>query len=520
MKKLRYIAYVRKSTEDEEKQVLSLEAQKNKIREMFKDLLIVDVLEESKSAFEPNKRPVFQHIVNMLDAGEIDGIVAWHPDRLSRNEVDASTITWRIRQGIIKNLKFASFSFDNSPEGLMMLQMTMSQSQYFSAKLSKDVKRGNEAKRKKGGLTGLAPEGYINNRVDKTIKIDPERFPLIRQAFDMYLTGENGVQTVLRFLNDTCKYKNKRGGSISRTTLYHIFSNVRYAGWIPETYDSEIYYKADFPAMITIQEYDQVQLLLGRKGKPKLTARKQFALRGLVHCGECGCAITAEDKVRTYKSSKTKAYIYYHCTRKRPCSQKNFISQDKLYDQVNNLLDSYELIPELYEWGMQALKEMADNEITQRNTIQALHSGAITKVQNKLDKLLDMATSGLIDDKTYINKSEALKAELKAFHEEQGDTAYRVENWYSFTAKTIETLTNANSKFVSGDLADKKDILLAIGQNPLLLDGKLTITPNEWMVPIGNVAKQLRVDIEKVRTLPQQGRNDALEAIRLKWYTR
>jgi len=79
-------------------------------------------------------------------------------------------------------------------------------------------------------------------------------------------------------------------------------------------------------------------------------------------------------------------------------------------------------------------------------------------------------------------------------------------------------LTNANSKFVSGDLADKKDILLAIGQNPLLLDGKLTITPNEWMVPIGNVTKQLRVDIEKVRTLPQQGRNESLEAIRLKWY--
>src|SRR5579859_2067373 len=109
---LRYLGYVRKSTEDQEKQALSIDAQKDKIRERFPDLTVIDIFEESKSAFEPGKRVVFQEVLDRLDAGEVDGIIAWHPDRLSRNEVDASALTWRIRKGTLKDLKFANYTFE------------------------------------------------------------------------------------------------------------------------------------------------------------------------------------------------------------------------------------------------------------------------------------------------------------------------------------------------------------------------------------------------------------------------
>lgn len=198
MKQLKYAAYLRKSSEDEERQVLSIEAQRAKSQERFGDLSIVTWLEESKSAFEPDKRPEFEKLLQMLDSGKIDGIVAWHPDRLSRNSVDAGAISHRITRGVIKDLKFASFAFDNSPEGIMMLQMTMSQSQYFSAKLSKDIRRGNEAKRRLGGITGPAMEGYLNDRLKKTIYKDPVRFPLLRQAFDLFLTAEYSVPHILQ----------------------------------------------------------------------------------------------------------------------------------------------------------------------------------------------------------------------------------------------------------------------------------------------------------------------------------
>ena len=524
---LRYAVYVRKSTEDSEKQVLSISAQKDKILERYGDLNIVSTYEESKSAFEPYKRPILQEILDRLDKGEIDGIIAWHPDRLSRNEVDASAITWRIRQGKIKDLKFANASYENSPEGIMMLQMTMSQSQYFSSKLSKDIRRGNEKKRKIGGITGVAPAGYLNDRINKKVYKDPERFILIRKSFDLMLTGEYSVQAILKILNEDWGYRTKKrsktgGTPLSRTTLYEIFRNVRYAGLIPDPYDSEKLYKADFPSMITEQEYDSVQALLGKHGCPRLADKKQFALRGLINCGDCGCMITAQTKKKKLANGSYSYHTYYHCTGKRVgCSQKSkYVKEDDLFNDVNNLLNSYELAPELKKWAMSALKELADVEVEERNSVQIMQNNSIVEIQNRLDRLLDMATSGLISGEEYQTKSQELKSKLNSLQDEQQSTNQRVEGWYDFIIGVFDKLTNATKEFTIRDLSYKKEILLAIGQNPVLIDGKLHITPNEWLIPVANNVTRLRQEIEKVRTMPQQMKKASEEAISLEWYTR
>ena len=199
--KFKYFAYVRKSTEGEERQDLSIESQKDKVKEIHPHLDIVEVLEERHSAFKPYNRPSFEEMIRRIKLGEASGIIAWHPDRLSRNEIDASTITYLVRTGVIQDLKFGSYNFDNSPEGIMMLQLALSQSQYFSSKLGKDVKRGLEKKVSLGWLPGVAPEGYLNDmRLEKgqrTIIHDKKRFILLRKAFDLMLTGTYTAQEVL-----------------------------------------------------------------------------------------------------------------------------------------------------------------------------------------------------------------------------------------------------------------------------------------------------------------------------------
>ncbi len=523
--KLKYIAYVRKSTEDEERQVLSKEAQKNKILERFPDLNIVDFVDESKSAFEPGKRKVFTKVIEMLDAGEIDGIIAWHPDRLSRNEVDASTITYRIRRNIIKDLKFANFTFENSAEGIMLLQFTMSQSQYFSAKLSKDVRRGNEQKRKNGGLTGLAPEGYINDRIKKTIHKDPLRFPLLRQAVEMMLTGNHSVPLVLKWLNEEKGYRtikrNKRGGGpLGRASLYRIFNNVRYAGWIPDPHIPDKMYPANYPPLMTTEEFDRIQTLLGSKAAKKFATRRQFALRGLIRCGRCNCMVTAQMQERKLKNGGSNTHTYYRCTRrssKIACDQRTMMKEDDLYKQCEELLNEYELSSELYQWSMEALNEMLQEEKPERDNAIAMQSKAIKEIEDQLDRLLDMSTRGLVDEETFVSKSSKLKAQLKELHQKQADTAHKVESWYEFMSDTFLKLTGATNKFVNGEFADKKEILLAIGQNPLLLDGKLTITPDEWLIPVKNNARRFRSEIEKVKTCPQQIKSALLQALRCEW---
>ena len=526
--KLRYFLYVRKSTEDEEKQVLSKDAQIDKCEEQFKNLNIIDTLDESKSAFEPDKREVFKQMLERLDNGEADGIIAWHPDRLSRNEVDASSITWRVRKGAIKDLKFASFSFENSPEGIMMIQMTMSQSQYFSAKLSKDVKRGNQQKRKTGGITGIAPEGYLNDRINKTVYKDPERFPLLRKAVDLMLTGEYSVQQILNIMNNEWGYRTvqrtKVGGKpIGRSSLYYMFRNVRYAGWIPDPYDEDKMYPADFPALMTMQEYDKIQLLLGRHGGKRFVTRKQFVLRGFIRCGECGCMITAQSKERTNSKGVTHINTYYHCTGKRPCGQikkYGYKTEDELFKECVDELNHWELIPELYDWSMDAVNQMAQAEIPERKSVESMQEQALKSLKDQYDTLLDMSTRKLVDEDTFIEKSAKLKAELKELHKQQAESNESTENWYDYMTDLISKFMNANAKFVNGDIADKKETLLAIGQNPVLLDGKLQITPNEWLMPLRDNTKRFVEQFEQVRTMSQQMKTDLLDALRLEWYAR
>jgi site-specific DNA recombinase len=503
--KYRYIAYLRKSTEDEERQKLSRSAQKSKIKERFADLNIVDYLEESKSAFKPYQRPVFQKILDLIDAGKVDGIVAWHPDRISRNEIDASAITYRVRQGIIKDLKFASFTFDNSPEGMMMLQMTMSQSQYYSAKLSKDVRRGISHKVETGGVTGVAPEGYRNNSEKKIVYPDPLRYPLLRKAFDTFLTGEYSVQEVLKLLNEdwgytTIKRKQIGGGPLTRSSLYRIFANIKYTGWIPDPYVPGKEHKAHFQPMITRDEYDRVQILLGDKGRPRLSVNKQFALRGFINCGECGCSVTAELKKKKLKNGRVNEHIYYHCTGKRLCKQRGCVTEADLYNQLNELIDDYEISPKLYEWGMSALVEMSNRESIERFDIQDMQHDSITGIEKQLDKLLDSLSKEFISNEEFKAKSDPLKKQLHQLQDEQADTADRAKNWYEIVGNTLKTLTSANEKFVEGDLNDKKEILLAIGKNPILMDKKLQITPNEWLIPIKREAKTIRREMSQVRT--------------------
>ncbi len=325
-------------------------------------------------------------------------------------------------------------------------------------------------------------------------------------------------------MNDEWGYrtlKRRKTGNvkISRSGLYSMFRNVRYAGLIPDPYDREHLFKAAYPAMITMEEYDKIQALLGKRGLPRLAAHKQFALRGFIRCGDCDCTVTAQSKKKLLKNGSYNVHTYYHCTGKRAgCTQKSvYVKEDDLYTQLLELLDSYELVPKMYEWAMDTFRDFVEQEAKERDNLQYVQNSAISTTQKQLDKLLDMASRGLLDDEEYQTKKQTLKADIKRLHDEQADTAHRVKNWFEIATHTFEKLTYAGEKFQAGDVGNKKDILLAIGQNPKLMDGKLEITPNIWLIPVANSAKRIRDELEKVRTMPQQIQKASEEALMSEW---
>src|SRR5258708_23196949 len=94
---------------------------------------------EKQSAKVPGRR-LFNAMMDRIEAGEADGILSWHPDRLSRNGVDGGRITYALDMNKLSVLKFPTFWFENTPQGKFMLNMAFSQSQYYVDTLSENTK--------------------------------------------------------------------------------------------------------------------------------------------------------------------------------------------------------------------------------------------------------------------------------------------------------------------------------------------------------------------------------------------
>jgi DNA invertase Pin-like site-specific DNA recombinase len=200
---MRYIIYARKSSESEEHQVLSIEAQLAELKEFAakEKLEIVASLCEAKTAKEPG-RTKFAEMLSMIERGKADGILSWHPDRLARNSIDGGKIIYLLDTGKIKDLKFPTFWFENTPQGKFMLQIAFGQSKYYVDNLSENIKRGHRAKLRKGIWPGFAPLGYLNNHKTRDIDVDEEKAPLIKKAFELYSTGKYTLKQIAKILKD------------------------------------------------------------------------------------------------------------------------------------------------------------------------------------------------------------------------------------------------------------------------------------------------------------------------------
>ena len=179
---MKYFLYIRKSTDEDDRQVLSLEAQETELKEfaLRENLFIAATFRESQTAKEPG-RPIFNDMLKRMERGEAEGILAWHPDRLARNSIDGGRIIFLIDTGKIKALKSPTFWFEPTPQGKFMLNIAFGQSKYFVDNFSENTKRGLRQKLRRGELPGYAPLGYLNDLLKHTMFKDPERFRLVKK---------------------------------------------------------------------------------------------------------------------------------------------------------------------------------------------------------------------------------------------------------------------------------------------------------------------------------------------------
>jgi DNA invertase Pin-like site-specific DNA recombinase len=497
-KPLKYFVYVRKSTEGEERQALSIPAQKDQLLKTFGDLDI-EFVEDKASAFKPFNRPAFADMLERIKKGERTGLIAWHPDRLSRNEKDAGEITYMIRTGVIEELKLATYHFENTPEGIWMLQMALSQSQYESAKKGRDVKRGLLKKAQMGIYPTHALLGYMNDKLAekgyKTIHVDPERFDTVRKMFDLMLTGEHTPPRILEIATKEWGLRMPKGKAFTKSNIYLLFSRPFYYGEFEYPVGSGNWYQGSHKPMITRAEYDRIQVLLGRKSSPR-QKEHTIAYRGPILCGGCGAMITAEDKVKYQKNGNVHHYTYYHCTKKKdPNCKQPAIEEKELEKQIAAELSMIEIPTDFKDWALARLREMNSKEASDRDRTYGAQKHEYEACVRKIDNLIDMRSNLEITEEEFKQKKQSLLTEKARLSEFLKDTDKRVENWLEIAERGFNFAEKAAAIFaearVNDDLGTRKDIFATLGSNLILKDKKLTIYWDNLLFPIKKMAEEV-----------------------------
>lgn len=396
---MRYIAYCRKSSEDDSRQVQSLETQERNLLDyaLKNNLQVVEVIKESKSAKVDNNRPQFDRMLEMIEKGEADAILIHHIDRLSRNGIESGKITKLFEQGKIKEIR-TPFKSINSLYELMYLDFEFIFSSQYSRNLSIRTKEGLETKLLKGEYPGCGPLGYINR--DGRIYPDPIKCVLVKKAFELYSTGDYSLKGLANYLFDL-GLRTRGGNKVHKSQLNITFRNPCFYGAI---LCKGVLYKGIHEPLVSKQLFDRVNAILDGKNRSK-KQKHNFLYRGYANCAVCGCMLTA--------SFKRNKHTYYYCTNgKRICNQnKKYLKEQEFHELIQELMDTVILDKEMANLSLEIYAEELRKTDSDKVNSKNLINDQLKTINKKLNVLLDRHLEGLIDTDTFKNKQKELLEE-------------------------------------------------------------------------------------------------------------
>jgi len=387
------------------------------------------------------------------------------------------------------------------------------QSKYYSDALSDNVKRGNRTKIEKGWRPNKAPLGYLNDKTTRTIVKDPDRFPLVRQMFDLMLTGVYSPRRICKIARNewafrTPQYKRIGGKLIVLCTVYRIFTDPFYAGvlrWAGRSYPG-----AHEP-VVSIEEFERVQALLGRGEKPR-PQKRQFAFTGIIRCGECGHLVTAEEKTNKYGSH----YTYYHCTKRHfeyRCRQRS-VTRQELERQIFDFLGTISVSPRITEWAFNELRKSHVEERSAAESRKQSVQRALESTERGMTNLTSLRVRDLINDDEFVRERQQLEQDQLRLRQQlqnspQTDVAFEpVEAIISFSSRALDW-------FSAGDSETKRLIFDSIGSNSMLKDKALKTEAKKPFRQISNctTCPELRRVRDDIRTLYTHGDPELLKIL-------
>ena len=346
--KIKYVLYSRKSTESEERQVLSIDSQ---VKEMLgiaerENLEVIDVRREAHSAKDSGQRPVFKELLEDIRRGRYNGILTWAPDRLSRNAGDLGSLVDLMDQKLLLEIRTYGQHFKNSPNEKFLLMILCSQAKLENDNKSVNVKRGLRTRVEMGLWPAPAPTGYLkekrNDRKCETL-IDPERAPVVRKMFEKVAYEKWSGMKIHNWLKFDLNFRTAYGKKhISMGNIYTILSNHFYYGVFEYPKKSGNWYTGKHEPLITKELFDLVQEQI--KSQFTRAENKEFSFTKMMTCALCGSGISACEKWKKHQNGNVHRYVYYGCTKARGVDCKcGYIEERDLIVQFEQLLDKIDI---------------------------------------------------------------------------------------------------------------------------------------------------------------------------------
>lgn len=339
-----------------------------------------------------DKRPRFQQMVDDARSGAFDVVVVYSLDRFSRDKYDSAIYKKVLREhGVV--VESASESIPDGPEGILFEGMLEAMAEYYSAELSKKIRRGIDVKASKGlSVGGPTPFGYVlqDGRYEK----DPKAAPHVREVFERYAAGATFADCG-RYLTGL-GFTTAKGKPFSSGTIRKMLSNKKYAGYYVYA-GAEI--EGGMPQLVPEDLFYKVQKKM-KKNKPH-KPRGDFALTGKLIHGPCGSWMRG-----TSGTGKSGAVHYYY---KCPEGDRRPVPRDQIEhavaQHVRELLSSPEALDRLVDKLLTYQRE----ELRSDARVAALTEN-LKDADRAVEKLVDAVCEGRATPALY-DRLEALEAD-------------------------------------------------------------------------------------------------------------
>ena len=419
----RAVVYCRVSTR-EQVENMSLPTQQKACREYCETRNIsVDrvFVEEGESAKSVDRTELQNLLAYCSDHRQlIDFVVVFKVDRFSRYCADHQALRVILhRYGIL--LRSVTEPIDETAEGTLMENVLSAVAQYDNQSKARRTVQGMKAALESGRWTFQPPLGYLSSKKASgapCIVEDPDRGPLIREAFETMARGDKPMREVLRLV--TAKgLSTRRGNSVSPQTFGTILRNKLYYGII-DVPDWGIHAVGDFIPLVTEDVFTAVQRVLdGKQGhhNPRERFHPDFPLRRFVKCAECGTPLTA-----SWSTGRTKRYGYYRCPN-GDCRAVN-ARKEALEAVFIELLDHFHPRPDYFNLFTEIVVDVWNrrNRDMQRRRVEL--NSALKELAAKRNSLVDaFIYESKIDQQTYDEQGRRLDERRRTIELELSETA-------------------------------------------------------------------------------------------------